>query len=174
MIKKDIIPILISLLLVLYSIGITLLTDYLLNYKHYVGIALIGISTILYFKNKKLYVYVFGLTLVIGIVNLIDIYYSNIVFGIGPIKFNTIFLTLLVIFLAVNKELLNTLFPEKELTEKDLVDKNVETENRIKRYERKFQSKSELQLKNIADENSGYVDEAKTAAERLLKEKQVL
>ena len=128
-IGNDIIPLLISIILLIISIGITFFTDYTLNYKHYVGIGLIGISTLLYFKNKKLFVYVFGLTLILGILNLIDIYYSNIIFGIGPIKFNPIFLTLLIIFLALNKELLNKMFPEKELAEN-----NAENIKLIKHY----------------------------------------
>jgi hypothetical protein len=173
-IGKDIIPLLISAILVIISVGITLFTDYTLNYKHYFGIGLIGISSILYFKNKKLFVYLFGLTLILGIVNLIDIYYSNIIFRIGPIKFNPIFLTLLIIFLVLNQKLLNKLFPEKKLTEKDLAERNTQKENLIKNYELKFQSKTESELKNIADKKSGYVNEAKIAANNILQNKYVL
>ena len=77
------------------------------------GIGLVGVSFFLYFNNKKLYVYFYLLTLVLGIVNLIDVYYWNMTFGIGPIKFNAIFVTLLIIFLAFNKELLDKMFPER-------------------------------------------------------------
>ena len=168
-IGKDIIPVLISIILLIISIGITFFTDYTLNYKHYVGIGLIGISTLLYFKNKKLFVYIFGLTLILGILNLIDIYYSNIIFGIGPIKFNPIFLTLLIIFLALNKELFNKMFPEKELAEK-----NAENIKLIKHYEQKFESKTESELKYIEDEKSGYVNEAKIASKNILRNKYVL
>ncbi len=112
-IGKDIIPLLISIILLTISIGITSFTDYTLNYQHYAGVLLIGISTLLYFKNKKLFVYFFGLTLILGILNLIDIYYKNIIFGIGPIKFNPVFLTLLIIFLTSNKKLMDKMFPEK-------------------------------------------------------------
>ncbi|NAS31401.1 hypothetical protein GTQ40_10490 [Flavobacteriaceae bacterium R38] len=115
-IGKDIIPLLISIILLIISIGITSFTDYTLNYKHYIGIILIGISTLLYFKNKKVFVYIFVFTLILGITNLIDIYYSNIIFGIGPIKLNPIFLALLILFLVLSKESLNKMFPEKEIT----------------------------------------------------------
>ena len=168
-IGKDIIPLLISIILLIISIGITFFTDYTLNYKHYVGIGLIGISTLLYFQNKKLFVYIFGLTLILGILNLIDIYYSNIIFGIGPIKLNPIFLTLLIIFLTLNKELLNKMFPEKELAEN-----NAENIKLIKYYEQKFESKTESELRNIADEKSGYVKEAKIASSNILQKKFVL
>jgi hypothetical protein len=173
-IGKDIIPLLISIILLIISIGITLFTDYVLNYKHYVGIGLVGISSVLYFKNKKLYVYIFGLTLIVGTINIIDIFYSNISFGIGAIKFNPIFLTLLIIFLTLNKELLNKLFPEKKLTENNLAERNAEKENLIKNYERKFESKTESELKNIADEKNGYVNEAKIASRNILRNKYVL
>jgi len=173
-IGKDILPLLISIILLIISIGITLFTDYVLNYKHYLGIALVGISSVLLFKNKKMYVYVFGLTLILGVINLIDIYYSNIIFGIGPIKFNPIFLTLLIIFLILNKELLNKILPEKELTEKDLGEQNKKKENLIRMYERKFESKTESELKIIADEKSEYVNEAKLASKNILQKKYVL
>ncbi|WP_155839724.1 hypothetical protein [Aquimarina latercula] len=50
----------------------------------------------------------------------------------------------------------------------------METEKLIKSYQLKFKSKPESELKSIADENSGYVNEAKTAAQRILKTKNVL
>lgn len=157
----------------LYSIGYTLMTDYVLNYKHYLGIILVGISTILYFKDKKLFVYAFILTLVLGIINLIDIYYSNITLSIGPINFNPIFVALLVTFLSLNKNQLNEMFSGKELTEKQIADRNIETEKLIKSYELNFKLKSESELKSIADESSGYVIKAKTAAKRILETKYI-
>ena len=171
---KDIIPLLISIFLLITSVGIILFTEYTLNYKHYVGIVLIGISAILFFKNKKVFIYVFGMTLILGILNLIDIYYSNITIGIGPIKFNPIFLTLFIIFLTLNKETFNRIFPAKKMTENELAEKNAEDINLIKNYERKFESKTESELKNIADEKSGYVNEAKVASKNILKNKYVL
>lgn len=123
-VNKDIVPLLISIILLIISNVMTFFTDYVLSYKHYIGIGLVGISTILYFKNKKIYVYLFGLTLIIGTVNLIDIYYFKIIFGIGPIKFNPTFLILLIIFLTLNKQLLNQMFPEKELIKNDLKRQN--------------------------------------------------
>ena len=173
-IGKDIIPLLISITLVIITIGIALFSDVVLNYKHYVGIGLIAASFLLYFKNKKLYVYFFVLTLLLGIINLIDIYYWNITFEIGPIKFNPIFLPLLIVFLALNKVLLNKVFPKKKLTGKELAERNAKNQNLIKNYERKFQSKTESELRNIADEKSGYVNKAKIASKNILQNKYVL
>ena len=173
-IGKDIIPLLIAAFLIVISIGITMLTDYTLNYKHYFGIGLIGISSLLYFKNKTLFVYFFGLTLILGIFNIIDIYYSNIIFGIGTLKFNPIFLSLIIVFLALNKDLLNKLFPEKKLTEITQAELDEKARMLIELYVNKFQSKSEIELKKIANNKSGFVNEAKIAAKKILKEKYVL
>lgn len=113
-INKGITPLLIAVFLVLISIIFSLSSGYWLNYKHVVGFTLIGLSTVLFFKSKKIYVAVFVFTLTLGFINLIDIYYTNITFGIGMIKLNPIFLGLLIMFLNLNKEELNDLFPENK------------------------------------------------------------
>jgi len=61
------------------------------------------------------------------------------------------------------------MFPEKELAEN-----NAENIKLIKHYEQKFESKTESELKNIADEKSGYVNEAKIASKNILRNKYVL
>ena len=114
-INKDILPLLVTVILSLISIGMTLFTKYTLNTKTHLGIILIGISCMLYFKNKKFYNYVFGITLVLGLFNLIDVYYINMKLAIGPFIFNPIII-LLVVFIAFNKELLNLLFPKNDNT----------------------------------------------------------
>lgn len=173
-IDKDIIPLLISILILIISVGTVITTDYILNYQHYIGIGLIGLSLFLYFTNKKGFLFVFGLTLLLGITNVIDIYYRNILFGIGPIIFNPIFLLLFVFFLILSKDTFNTFFPEKVLSEQKVSDIAAKREKLIKIYERKFESKTVIELKNIANENSGFVDEAKIASKNILRIKHKL
>ncbi|MFC7357096.1 hypothetical protein ACFQO1_05315 [Jejudonia soesokkakensis] len=173
-IEKNFTPLLIAIILVLVSIGISLFSDTALNYRHYIGFTLILISTILYFQNRKWYTYIFGLTLLIGTVSLIDIFFMT--FGITIIffQFNPLLLILLIVFLMTNKGLIDKIFPEKETTEKSIAEKNAEKEKRILNYEQKFQTKSESELKRIADENSDYVIEAKIASRNVLSNKYVL
>ena len=57
------------------------------------------------------------MTFVLGIIDIIDNYYRNFVFGIGHIKFNPIFLVLFIFFLVLSKDRLSALFPEKEFSE---------------------------------------------------------
>ena len=173
-IGKDFIPLLIAIILVLVSIGISMFTDTTLNYRHYIGFILVLTSTILYFQNRKWYEYVFGLTLLIGTVSLIDIFFMTFGITIVFFQFNPLLLILLIVFLTTNKGLIDKLFPEKQPTEKSVAEKIAEKEKRIQNYEQKFQSKSESELKRIADENSGYVDEAKIASRNVLRKKYVL
>ncbi|WP_139959592.1 hypothetical protein [Flavicella sediminum] len=170
LLEKDIIPLLISIIILLTSIGISLSTNYNLNYKHYAGIALIGISTILYFTSKKTFPYLFGLIMFLGTINLIDIFIMNITFGNGLIKLNPIFLILLIVFMILDKELWNKIFPKKSLIEKQIS----ENQNMIKKFEIQFESKSESELNKIADEKSGYVNEARIASKNILRDKYVL
>jgi len=131
----------------------------------------LGISVLLYFKKKEIYYYFFALTLTAGVINLIDFSYISFGFEIGILQFNPIFLVLLILFLALNKEKISELFPEKEIdTEKE----KENFENKIKNFENKFLNKTEFELKGIIDENSPYVEEARIAGKRLLDKKNVL
>ncbi|QIE58652.1 hypothetical protein G5B37_03470 [Rasiella rasia] len=112
--------------------------------------------------------------MIIGIFNLIGIYHATISFGIGPIKFNPIFLSLFVIFLAVNRKLIDQMFHDEKRKDTSVSEQTAEKEKRIKSFESKFQTKSETELKRIADENSGYVEEAKIASRNILRIKYVL
>ncbi|GEM_PF-2186605 len=165
---KKIIPLAVSILLLIISFGIVLATEYNLNAKHYIGTIALGISALLYYKKKEIYYYFFALTLTAGIINLIDFFYINYIFGIGIFQFNPIFLLLLILFLALNKEKMSEFFPEKEMdTEKE----KESFENKIKIFESKFSNKTEFELKKIIDKNSPYVEEARIAGKRLLDKK---
>ncbi|WP_282067957.1 hypothetical protein [Olleya namhaensis] len=164
-INKDCIPLLFALLLMLVSIG-TEITNYaILNYKHYIGFSLITVSTVLYFQNKKLFVYFFLITLLLGLANVVDLFYWNVSINLSHvIKINPIFLTLLALFMGLNNKIINTIFPEKEI-------KTTENIKLIKQYQAKFESKSETELKNIADPKSRYVKEAKIASNNILRKR---
>ena len=114
---KNFIPLLISILLIIISIGFTIFDKYALNYKHYLGILLILISTIIFFNNKKAYIIIFLSTLFLGLFGLLDIFYTSFLFGIGDFQINPIFLILIVLFIWLSKDELNEIFPDKERSE---------------------------------------------------------
>ena len=61
-------------LLLIVGLGSTFqvwITDYVFDYRQYIGLTFLFISTILYYRNRDLYKYVFGLTLILGTFSLI-------------------------------------------------------------------------------------------------------
>jgi hypothetical protein len=167
--KKDSIPLIISFLLIITSIGFKTFTNYQLNYKHYIAIVLVTFSAVLYFKNKRIYKYLFGITLFAGAVDLIDFFFINVRFSLGPIDFNLLILILLFIFLSFNKQLLDSLFPDKKpASEEEIQNKK---ELKIQHFEQKFENKSASELKAIINTNNPYVNEARIAADRIMKKK---
>ncbi len=113
-IHKNSTPLIIALLLIVSTVGIVLFTDATISYKHYLGIILVAVSIFLYFKKRNLYRYIFGITLLIGFVDIIDIFYINALFNIGPIRFNPIFLILIILFVVFNQQFFEKLFYIKD------------------------------------------------------------
>ena len=164
----DFIPLFISIILVVITIIKITTSNSIIDYHHYVGISLLTISTVLYFYKKEYSIYIFGLTLLVGIFGLVKFFYATIEIGFGNIGINIIFLTLFVLYLTLNKSKINEMFPEKEPTESEKENLINESENLVKSFEQNFSNKTENELKEIIDENSSYVSEAKIAAEKIL------
>ena len=164
--KKDFVPILLSLALVISSIFVIIVTDNLLSVKHYIGMSLLLISIISYYAKPGWYVYIFGLTLLLGLVGLIDFFYISFSIGISGVGVNPIFIVLLIIFVAVYRHIF---FPENT-TEGS----NEPTEKQIELFRKKLALKTESDLKEIAKNDSSYVEAARMAARELLKENNVL
>lgn len=168
---KGIIPLFSAVSLILISIVVISFKDYVLSYQHYFGILLVIISIILFLKKKKVYIYVFGFTLLLGTLNLIDIFYLKVTFGVGFFNLNPIFLALLLILFTSHKEELKQLFPKREFNSKDLAKQEKRKKYLIEMYEQKFISKTETELKIIVNDTSKYVVEAKIASENILRTK---
>ena len=100
----NILPLAISILLFLVSIGIIMTSQYIFDTKHYIGIACLTFSTILYFVNKKLYVIFFTLTLTMGLLGLLDFYVTTYRIGFAGAGINPIFLGLIILLFVVSKE----------------------------------------------------------------------
>ena len=118
-INKDIIPLLISILLVLGSFMKVFTSDYVLNEIHYAGIGCLMLSTLLYFIKKKAFIFVFTLTLIAGLFGLIDFFYATYKIGFREVGMNPIFILLIILFVFFGKDTMNELFPEKERIEKE-------------------------------------------------------
>ena len=110
--KEDSISLIISLVLVIISFMMELFSNYGINKKHVFGLITIVISIYTYLKDKKIYIYTFLTTLFLGLFSFIDFFFLefDFVFGLGDvlkINLNPQFIFLLILFLILNKNLIN-------------------------------------------------------------------
>lgn len=103
-IEINILPLAISILLVFTSIGVILTSQYIFNTKHYIGIACLVLSTLLYFVSKRFYIIFFTLTLTMGLLGLLDFYITTYKIGFAGVGINPIFLGLIILLFVVSKE----------------------------------------------------------------------
>lgn len=113
-ITKDSIPLLLIYVLMMITLIKHVTSDITLHQKHYVGFALILVSTFLYFFNRKWFIHFFFFVLLIGTFDLIHIFYINMKITISFININLIFLIVFGIHLILNKLVDDNLFPEKK------------------------------------------------------------
>jgi hypothetical protein len=111
--SKENTPLILTIILVIISLCYSIFGNYVLSLKHYIGFSLILMSFLAYFSNKRIYSIIFAISLTLGLIGLIDIFFIEFAITIIFIKINLVFLILLILFLVTNKEKLNKLFPEK-------------------------------------------------------------
>ena len=113
-VNRDFIPLALSILLALVSLLAVFIWDYRINSSHYFGFGFLVVSLVLYFPNKKVYILLFALALVLGLFSLIDFFFISFKFEFGVFGINPLFLVLLFIFFAFSKDTLNDLFPDSK------------------------------------------------------------
>lgn len=117
-IHTDSIPLIIAMLFIVTTLGVVLFTDTTISFKYYLGILLVTVSVFLYLKRRNLYQYVYGITLLLGFVDVIDIFFVNTLFMIGPIQINPIFLILIILFVTFNQTFFEKLFSQEDKNSK--------------------------------------------------------
>lgn len=163
---NDIIPLLISMILIVYSIGASIFTTNQLSFKHYLGFSLFIISLLFYYKNKKLFIIFFGSTLLLGVLKIIDFYYISIWIKVSIFEFNPIFIILLVLLLFLTRKQIEEYFPEKTKNNIKL------NEDQVHIFKTRFKDKTDIELKEMIKENSKYTDFAKKAAKLILEDRE--
>ncbi len=68
----------------------------------------------LYFISKKIFIAVFALTLIAGLIGLLDFFYITYKVGFAGVGVNPIFIVLLVLFFVFGKNTMNELFPDNK------------------------------------------------------------
>ena len=161
-IEANILPLALSVILVLISSVIILTSDYIFTTEHYIGIGCLAISVILYFTNRRIYFIIFALTLTLGLVGLLDFFYSTLKVGFAGVGINPLFLGLMVLFFY---------FSDGKAHEKNGPTKRVLNEDLTKSFESKFANKTATELNAIVNNDSKFTNESKEAAKRILKKK---
>lgn len=159
--NKDIIPLLVSILLALFTLAVVLFTDYTINPKHYIGFGTLVLSVFLYFKKKKVYRYFFATTLTVGLFGFLDFFFASFKIGINIVEVNPLFLMLLILFLVFAD------YESRPLAK----DEGKFDEQLVEVYKKRYSNKTETELIKIADKNSKYVIEAKIASNSILEKK---
>ena len=89
----------------IYSVVEVFSTDYIIGYQQYIGLTLLGVSIILFFVNRRLYKYFYGITLILATVNLIGFTTTirNLIYFFG-IEIQYLPLIVLLIFTVIYRE----------------------------------------------------------------------
>lgn len=181
---RQLIPLLLLTILTIITLTIFVVGEFsnnadnrfILTIKHYLGFTILIINYLVYFYSRKQFKIIIGVTLILGLFNLINFTASEIstYIGIGSLKIGCqpyFFLICFVTYISNRKavnNLIGELFgptPEKAIQKQE----KYETET-IQRFIDKYQSYSNEQLENILTDKR-YVSEALEASKRILEQR---
>jgi len=120
----------------LLSIIQVLTTDFEFEGKQYIGLTLLGVSLILFFTNRRVYKYLFGMTLLLGIFNLIGFTTSIVTMTFIFVPIQLIVIPFFLAFTWLNKEQLQRKLQSILATSEE---QNItESQTRIAGFRRRF------------------------------------
>lgn len=174
------IPFIIILLTVVYTTVSALVLNKYFSWQNYAGIFSILVCLVLYFAKYKYFKYLFLFVLVIGSFNLIQFTFNEYVisFILGLTKlfnFETLGIQLfsfsiLLLFVILNgKRIGKKLKKYFQISDEE---KEINEENQVLSFEKKFVTKSRSELEEIIENKESFTAEAIKAAQRLLDKNQ--
>lgn len=104
--QRNILPLIIIIMLLVYSLIMYLFTNTLLGIKFFSGLLMTVMSLLLYIKWKRFYTLVFMIVLLLGVFNVISFFYIEFSFqffllGINPFIFLVLILHIILDFEAI-------------------------------------------------------------------------
>jgi hypothetical protein len=156
---KEFLPLGVLSLIGFASIIQVLLTNYIFDYRQYIGLSLLMVCGIFFFTNKKLYRYFLGITLILGTFNLIA--FSTYIFAFFLIFFPlqilpfVVFILYLIIYRKRIFGLFFRSFQKSEEEEKEYYNR------KLKRFKEKFAELTDAEIDYRL--NQELVPEAKQA-----------
>ncbi|MDI9862341.1 hypothetical protein [Flectobacillus roseus] len=153
--------------------------DYVLTIKHYIAFVAIGVNFFTYFFLRQFYKYTLGLTIAIGLFNLMTfsalqttsiIGINSLKIGFQPSAFWAGLLAYIINFKRINEFILDNLVTKQTPEEQERIEK-VRFAEEVEKFKGKYKSYSAETLTEIITANR-YVPEALEAARQLLNERQ--
>lgn len=168
--KQDLIeaiPLAILTIIGIYSIIEVISTEYIFGIKQHIGLTLLGTSIIFFFVNRRYYRYIFGITIILGLVTLIGFSTTIRIVTFLGISIQILLLPIVAIFVWINKEKIKS----KNL---DVFGKQAEAKfgnsSKVNGFKRRFGKLSNSEIESKLEE--GLVPEAIEALKQLKKERE--
>ncbi|MFY7732087.1 MAG: hypothetical protein ACOVSR_01300 [Bacteroidia bacterium] len=153
--------------------------DYELTIKHFIAFGAIGVNFFTYFFLRQFYKYTLGLTIAIGLFNLMTfsalqtksiIGINSLKIGFQPSAFWAGLLAYIINFKRINEFILDNLVTKQTPEEQERIEK-VRFAEEVEKFKGKYKNYSAETLTEIITANK-YVPEALEAARQLLNERQ--
>ena len=134
----------------IYSVVEVFSTDYIIGYQQYIGLTLLGVSIILFFVNRRLYKYFYGITLILATVNLIGFTTTIRTIYFFGIEIQYLPLIVLLIFTVIYRESIKPKIKEwVGKSEKQLVS---ERKAKMNGFKQRFNKLTDDQIEKMLDE----------------------
>lgn len=170
MAKRDLIeliPLAIVAIIGLYSLLEVINTDYIFGARQHVGLTLVLVSIILFFVNRRSYKYIFGISLLLGLVSLIGFTTTILTMNFLGLPIQLIILPIIAIFAWIHKEEIKPII--RGLTGRSEEQITSESKLKVKGFKRRFEKLSNEELDKRLNEK--LVPEAIEALQWIKKER---
>jgi len=162
---KEFTPFAILSIIGLFSVIQVLVTNYTFDYRQYIGLLLLTVSGIFFFTDRRLYRYFFGITLVLGVLNLIAFSTNIFVFYFIFFPIQILPFIFLVVFFVKNRKRINDLFFRS--IQKTEEEEQKYYDRKLKRFKEKFSELSDPEIEYKL--NQELVPEARQALIEIIK-----
>ena len=161
------IPLISLILVAVYSIIEVLTTDAIFGTPQYIGLSLLGISSILFFVQRRIYRYVFGSTLLLGLPSLIG--FSTSIMGVYflGIPIQILLLPLILLFTWINKDSIKPMI--QQLLGNSTEQKQSRRHAKVNGFKRRFEKLTDQEIESKLKEQ--LVPEALEALNQLKNER---
>ena len=140
----------------IYSIIEVSTTDYLFDTQQHIGLTLLFVSIFLFIASRKFYKYIFGLTLILGVINVVGFTTSITVISIMGIPFQIIVVPIIALFIWINSDEIMPKIQKLRQVDKNQIrkERNSQINGFIRRFEKLSDSEIDRNLKKFKERSN--------------------